>query len=89
MTVQVNEVSGSPGDLLSRRCVGLMKKALSPDVWPNCELKLGWFDKILMTVEGQQPNFGTICTALELLTFLLSILVCISYMLRNDLAKLI
>lgn len=75
IVLKVNEVSGSPADLLSRRCVGQMKKALSPEVWPNCELKLGWFDKILMSVEGQQPNFGTICTALELLTFLLSILV--------------
>lgn len=51
--VQVNEstnVAGSPGELLSRRCVSLMKSALRPDMWPRAELKLQWFDKLLMTV---------------------------------------
>jgi transformation/transcription domain-associated protein len=62
--------------------------ALKPDVWPNCELKLAWFDRLFQTVDTQatqvtpisgvvasnQPNFTNICTALELLTFLLSIL---------------
>ena len=61
--------------MLSRRCVALLKTALRPDVWPNSELKLAWFDKILMTVESHQPNFANICTALELLSFLLGILV--------------
>ncbi|GLD75430.1 transformation/transcription domain-associated protein, partial [Lates japonicus] len=51
---QVNDstnVAGSPGELLSRRCVSLMKTALRPDMWPRAELKLQWFDKLLMTVE--------------------------------------
>lgn len=62
--------------------------ALKPDVWPQCELKLAWFDRLFQTVDTQvtpaapvsgivannQPNFTNICTALELLTFLLSIL---------------
>ncbi len=76
---QVNEPSttgGSPGELLSRRCVTLLKTALRPDVWPSAELKLLWFDKLLMTVESHSPNFANICTALELLSFLLGILVC-------------
>lgn len=50
---QVNDasnVAGSPGELLSRRCVSLMKSALRPDMWPRAELKLQWFDKLLMTV---------------------------------------
>jgi len=68
-------MTGSPADLLSRRCVTILKRALSADVWPNSDLKLAWFDKILITVEGQQPNFNNICTALELLAFLLTILV--------------
>ena len=75
---QVNETStamGSPGEMLSRRCVALLKTALRPEVWPNAELKLAWFDKTLLTVENQQPNFANICTALELLSFLLTILV--------------
>ncbi|XP_052799623.1 transformation/transcription domain-associated protein-like isoform X2 [Mya arenaria] len=71
---QVSEVAGSPGEVLSRRCVSLLKTALRPDVWPNTELKLTWFDKLLNTVESQQPNFNNICTALELLCFLLTIL---------------
>ncbi|KAI2658552.1 Transformation/transcription domain-associated protein [Labeo rohita] len=40
---QVNDstnVAGSPGELLSRRCVNLMKTALRPDMWPRAELKL-------------------------------------------------
>lgn len=53
---QVNDstnVAGSPGELLSRRCVNLMKTALRPDMWPRAELKLQWFDKLLMTVVRQ------------------------------------
>ena len=72
---KVNEVAGSPGEVLSRRCVSLLKMALRPDVWANAELKLAWFDKLLTTVENHQPNFSNICTALELLSFLLTILV--------------
>lgn len=52
---QVNDNSntaGSPGELLSRRCVNLLKTALRPDMWPKSELKLQWFDKLLMTVVG-------------------------------------
>lgn len=75
LCLQANEGTGTPGDLLSRRCVAILKKALSSEVWPNSDLKLVWFEKILMTVEGQQPNFNNICTALELLAFLLTVLV--------------
>ncbi|XP_054724829.1 transformation/transcription domain-associated protein-like [Uloborus diversus] len=78
MACQVNESStavGTTGEILSRRCVALLKTALKPDVWPNAELKLTWFDKLLSTIkENPQPNYGNICTALELLAFLLSIL---------------
>ncbi|XP_072230092.1 transformation/transcription domain-associated protein [Leuresthes tenuis] len=75
---QVNDstnVAGSPGELLSRRCVSLMKTALRPDMWPRAELKLQWFDKLLMTVEQQaQANISNICTGLEILCFLLTVL---------------
>uniref|UniRef100_A0A8C6M962 Transformation/transcription domain-associated protein n=1 Tax=Nothobranchius furzeri TaxID=105023 RepID=A0A8C6M962_NOTFU len=75
---QVNEstnVAGSPGELLSRRCVSLMKTALRPDMWPRAELKLQWFDKLLMTVEQPaQANMSNICTGLEILCFLLTVL---------------
>lgn len=77
MACQVNDTAtaaGSSGELLSRKCVGLLKTALKPDVWPNAELKLAWFDKLLSTVDTPQSNYGNICTALELLAFLLTIL---------------
>ncbi|KAI8515281.1 hypothetical protein Bbelb_060940, partial [Branchiostoma belcheri] len=73
---QVNEASttqGSPGEMLSKRCVFLVKTALKPDLWPNSELRLAWIDKLLMTISGQ-ANFANICTALELLTYLLGTL---------------
>ena len=76
--MKVNEPAttvGSPGELLSRRCVGLLKNALRPDVWPNSDLKLVCLDKILRTVESPQPNIANICMALELLGFLLQFLV--------------
>lgn len=75
---QVNDntnVVGSPGELLSRRCVSLMKTALRPDMWPRADLKLQWFDKLLMTVEQPaQANISNICTGLEILCFLLTVL---------------
>ncbi|XP_061561693.1 transformation/transcription domain-associated protein isoform X2 [Phycodurus eques] len=75
---QVNDstnVAGSPGELLSRRCVSLMKTALRPDMWPCAELKLQWFDRLLMTVEQPaQANISNICTGLEILCFLLTVL---------------
>lgn len=52
----------------------LLKTALKPDLWPHpVDLKLGFFDKILMTVETPNPNIANICTALELLTYLLTV----------------
>ncbi|XP_015681343.1 transformation/transcription domain-associated protein, partial [Protobothrops mucrosquamatus] len=75
---QVNDNSntaGSPGEVLSRRCVNLLKTASRPDMWPKSELKLQWFDKLLMTVEQpNQANFANICTGLEVLSFLLTVL---------------
>ena len=74
---QINDSSptgGSTGELLSRRCVSLLKTALNADMWPNTELKLAWFDKLLLSVEASNPNISNICTALELLTFLLGTL---------------
>ncbi len=67
----------SPGELLSRRCVALLKKALRPELWPNCELRLGAFEKILagpQGVDSNQPNYVNICTCLDILSFLLTIL---------------
>ena len=66
---------GTSSEVLSRRCVALLKTALKSEVWPNTELKLASFEKILGSVETQAPNYGNVGTALELLCFLLTILV--------------
>lgn len=86
MACHVNEGGqnvGTPGEMLSRRCVQFLKVALKPEqnVWPNAELRLAWFEKLLLSADPQvaqqlqqPPNYGNICTALELLGFLLTIL---------------
>lgn len=80
LACQVNEATTavgtiSPGESLSRRCVTLIKMAMKPEVWPQaCDLKLSWMDKLFASVHSQQQNFGNICTALELLTFLLGVM---------------
>uniref|UniRef100_A0ABM0MIW8 Transformation/transcription domain-associated protein-like n=1 Tax=Saccoglossus kowalevskii TaxID=10224 RepID=A0ABM0MIW8_SACKO len=75
---QVNETSttmGSPGELLSRRCVQLLKMAVRPEVFPQADLKLVWFDKLFMTLDSPaQANYANICTGLEVLTFLLGVM---------------
>ena len=81
LACQVNDsqagTGASPGEMLSRRCVNLLKMALKPDIWPNCDLKLGAFEKILagpQGVDSNQPNYVNICTCLDILSFLLTIL---------------
>lgn len=70
-----NPLASSPGELLSRRCVILLKTALKPDVWPEAvDLKLEFFNDILKGVTSPNPNIANICTALELLTFLLTVM---------------
>ena len=71
---QTPAMTNQAGELLSRRCIALLKTALSSEVWPKAELKLSWFDKLLSSAEQPNANFASICTALDVLTFLLSIL---------------
>ncbi|KAH9524764.1 hypothetical protein Btru_027783 [Bulinus truncatus] len=77
---QVNEVASgavghtSAGEMLSKRCVALLKLTLRPDVWPNVDLKLSFFDKLLSTATSAQPNISNIVVALELLEFLIGIM---------------
>ena len=51
----------------------------SPPLYADIDIKLSWFDKLLCTVDQQPPNtYGStinICTGLDLLTFLLTVLV--------------
>lgn len=72
----VASIHGNPSEQLSRRCLYLLKTALKPDVWvvEQCDLKLAWLDKVLASVDSDQPNYGNICTVLEILTFLLSVM---------------
>ncbi|XP_077979126.1 transformation/transcription domain-associated protein-like [Glandiceps talaboti] len=75
---QVNEAAttiGSPGEMLSRRCIQLLKTAVRPEVFPQADLKLAWFDKLFMTLDPPaQANYANICAGLEVLTFLLGVL---------------
>ncbi|XP_066149283.1 transcription-associated protein 1 isoform X2 [Euwallacea fornicatus] len=67
--------NASPGELLSRRCVILLKSALKPELWQvPVDLSLGFFNKILVTVTQATFNMSSVSTALELLTFLLTVL---------------
>ena len=85
LACQVGDAAGQPaaaagptqGEVLSRRCVALLKNALKPDIWGHCNLKLMAFDKILdgpQGVQSQAPNFANICTCLDLMSFLLTVL---------------
>ena len=79
-----NANANNSGEQLSKRCIALLKMALKPDVWPHCELKLAWFDRLFLATEStqaaqpaaaqSQPSYSNICTALELLTFLIGML---------------
>jgi len=78
---QINDANSTPnsqGDSLSRRCVVLLKTAMKPDLWPQpWDLKPVWLDKILCGLDTSvtpNPNYGNICTGLELLTFLVGAL---------------
>lgn len=84
LACQVNDVNpgtnaagvGTQGEMLSRRCVTLIRMALKPDVWPqqSVDLRLSWLDKVFLGVDSSTPNLGNVCTALELFTFLLTVL---------------
>ncbi|KAF0288488.1 Transformation/transcription domain-associated protein [Amphibalanus amphitrite] len=77
LACQVNEPSttpGAPGEQLSRRCVHLLKLSMRPGVLPHGDLRITWVDKLLLSVDTAQPNYSNICTALDLLTYLLSML---------------
>nr|XP_022907724.1 transformation/transcription domain-associated protein [Onthophagus taurus] len=64
-----------PGEMLSRRCVSLLKTALKPELWSYpIEISFAFYDKLLQTLESASPNYANICTGLELLTFLLTVL---------------
>lgn len=67
--------TGTPGELLSKRCVSLLKSALKSDVWgPFCDPKLNWLDKVFSSSDTSPAAVANVCTALELLVFLLSVM---------------
>uniref|UniRef100_A0A8D8UEY6 Transformation/transcription domain-associated protein n=1 Tax=Cacopsylla melanoneura TaxID=428564 RepID=A0A8D8UEY6_9HEMI len=71
-----SQVIQTPGEMLSRRCVSLIRMALKPEVWShqNVDFKLTWLDKVLSTIDQPNANLGNISIALELLTLLITIL---------------
>lgn len=80
MACHVNEPNstgqGSPGEMLSKRCVALIKLVLKPDVWQDHlnNIKLNWMDKILGNLEPNQVAYPNVCTALDLLTYIIGIM---------------
>lgn len=70
------QVIQTPGEMLSRRCVSLIRMALNPEVWShqNVDFKLVWLDKVLSSIDQPNANLGNISIALELLTLLITIL---------------
>ena len=78
-STQVNDVaatSGTIGDQLARRCLSIIKTALKSDIWPdnNIDIRLQWVDKLLSSLSNPTHNIGNICTALELVTFVFSVM---------------
>ncbi|XP_076255473.1 transcription-associated protein 1-like [Rhynchophorus ferrugineus] len=70
-----NSGTNSPSELLSKRCVKLLKNTLKPELWSEpIDIKLGFFDEILISIKTPSPNLANIYTSLELLTFLLAVL---------------
>ena len=58
-----------PGEALSKRCVSLIKTALKPDIWPNINIKIPWFAKLLepvVLIRGVSPIVHT-CYKLHVL----------------------
>uniref|UniRef100_A0A6A7FXF6 Transformation/transcription domain-associated protein-like n=6 Tax=Hirondellea gigas TaxID=1518452 RepID=A0A6A7FXF6_9CRUS len=58
------------GELLSRRCFALLRRALV--IWPTAEPKLVWLDKLFQSLETPQFVLGNVCAGIDLLTFLVS-----------------
>jgi len=53
----------------------LLKLAMRPEIWPQpFDIKLNWLDKVLTTIETPHHNLNNICTAIDFLTFLTTIL---------------
>lgn len=81
MACHVNEPNATgqgntPGELLSKRCLTLIKLVLKPDFWHDHlnNAKLNWMDKILSGLEPNQISYPNVCTALDLLTYIISIM---------------
>lgn len=73
---ELTTTSGTIGDQLARRCLSIIKTALKSDIWPdnNIDIRLQWIDKLLCSLSSPNPNTGNICTALELVTFVFSVM---------------
>lgn len=48
---------------------------MRPEIWPQpFDIKINWLDKVLATIETPHHNLNNICTAIDFLTFLTTIL---------------
>ena len=67
-------------DLYVKRCIALLKTALSSDVWGDpmlsgIEIKLAWMDKVLMSSEQSNANVANLVNCVDVLELCLNHLV--------------
>ena len=53
---QQQQPQAAQNEALSKRCLNLFQIAVSNDIWPNADIKLDFFDKILCTLEVVNAN---------------------------------
>lgn len=68
-------------EALSKRCIQLLKVAMKPDIFNNCNIKISWAERELQKIktassstEGPPYSVQGICTILQLVEFLLDVL---------------
>ena len=81
----INENGMNQNDSLSKRCLNLFKQAIINDIWPNADVKFEILERVFLSLDNsnqhnkipqtsnQAPNYASICTALEIVTFLIGI----------------
>lgn len=68
-----NQMLQTLGEGLSKRCVSLVKLCFNSALWP-VDLRIGWLDKLLSSVDEANVNLNNVTTGFELLNFFISVL---------------
>ncbi|XP_045469394.1 transcription-associated protein 1 isoform X2 [Harmonia axyridis] len=68
-------LGSTPLELLTRRCILLLKTSVKPDLWPQTfHIKLAYLDEVLFNIDVPNPIWPNILNTLEVVTFFLSVL---------------